>query len=576
MRRFHVTLFALVAGAVGAPADPVLFFSEQAAAAGVAAPQTPPPGVLTNIMVGSAAVGDFNRDGWQDLFMLTGGGAPDRLYLNRGDGAFDEVAADWGVAETHVAMGIAVGDYDRDGWLDMFVSAGGYDGTEPGRNKLYRNLGGYGFEDVAALAGVQWTAPGPGDGWGAVFGDYDLDGDLDLFVGGYVFNRGGNRLFRNEGDGTFTDVTASAILFDLDSSTHSFSPRLVDMDGDRYPELLIAGDFITSRYMINNRDGTFTEATRAAGVGLDFNGMGNTVGDFNNDGLPDWYVTAIYNPASEVQPGNMLYLNNGGHRFREVGVSAGVNQGGWGWGAAAVDFDHDGRQDLIATNGWPGAFGLDPTYLWLNRGDETFVSSATACGITHNLQGRGLVNFDYDNDGDQDVVIVNLGRETTLLRNDLSGSGANWLRVFLDHNGRRNLAPGGIGARVRATIGGTNHTRWLEAGSNYLGVSELSAHFGLGAATTVDELVVEWPTGEQSVLTGLAANQTLTVSATRLVGDPTADGRVNLSDLGVVLTAFGGCEGDAWFNADADLDDDGCVTLADLTIVIEEYGAALY
>lgn len=569
---------AVVLGGVSASAVAQLSFSEAAAQVGLNAGQVFPAG-LSNIAIGGIAAGDFNRDGWQDLFFLTAGGAPDMLFINNGDGTFTDRAAEWGVAETHIGVGIAVGDYDNDGWLDVYVTSLGsaFFPPSPGHHKLYHNEHGTHFTEVAAQAGVQYSSPEVGDGWGATFGDYDLDGDLDLFVTGYVYSRVGNRLFRNEGDGTFTDVTAAAFPYDFTAGKcHGFSPRFVDMNGDRWPELLYVGDFHTSHYFINNGDGTFGEATVSSGTGLDYNGMGHTVADLNGDGLLDWYVTAIYTVDNPFQPGNMLYMNLGNHHFVETSESASVKNGQWGWGTTAIDIDHDGDVDLIATNGWTGGWATDPTHVWLNDGSANFVDVANAVGLAHNWQGRGLLAFDPDNDGDEDIAIYNLTpKPLTYWRNDLSGPNTHWLKVWLNNSRRTNIAPDGFGAKLWLTAGGKTQLRHVDFGDNYTAQNELSAHFGLGANETIENLRVEWPNGEVTELSNLAADQSLTVFAATLAGDITGDGKVDLGDLGVILSAFGSCDGDPQYSARADLNGDGCAGLSDLGIVLSHYGETL-
>ncbi len=545
-----------------------LQFSEVAAASGMSFRHTPPV-APTSTMVGGGAVGDFNGDGWPDVFLLGGGGRADGLFINNGDGTFTDRATEFGVAATHLGVGVAVGDYDGDGWSDLFVTSFGLTAPEtPGQHRLYRNLGGSGFEEVAQAAGVATTSPVLPDGWGASFGDYDLDGDLDLFVAGWLENSGGNVLFRNNGDGTFTNVTLGAVAFDL-SQTNGFAPRFVDMDGDRWPEILLAADYGTSRYLINNQNGTFTEYTAPAGLGLDTNGMGQCVGDFNNDGLFDWYVTSIYGSAD--QTGNMLYINQGAHQYIESGLAAGVRQAGWGWGALAVDFDHDGMQDILATNGWTGAWQYDPTRLYLNQGALLFTDQAVACGINHKLQGRAVMNFDYDLDGDQDIVLLSLGQDARLYRNDLSGAGTSWLRIELDRGARTDIAPHGLGSVVRVTAAGQTQVRAMSTGDNYLSQSEASVHFGLGGAAIIDELRVEWVTGEVTTWHSVAVNQSSIVQPPQ-PGDVDGDGDVDLSDLGELLSAYGACLGDADYIAAADFDGDSCIGLGDLGVLLSAYG----
>ena len=470
-------------------------------------------------MTAGATIADFNRDGHQDLFVLSGGGAPDRLFVNNGDGTFTDEAAAWGLTDLHMGGGTAAGDFNGDGWIDLFVASfGPPSGAVIGAHKLYRNNGDGTFTDVAAAAGVTTTNSVIPDGFGAAFGDYDLDGDLDLAVAGWMGDDGtstadthGNCLFRNEGDGTFTDVTSAAGIEDLDM--HGFSPRFVDMDGDRYPELLMAADFATSHYFVNNRDGTFTDMTAQSGTGLDLNGMGSAIGDFDNDGLLDWYVTSIFNAQLSL-PGNMLYRNLGNHTYTEISAAAGVKQGGWGWGTSAVDLNNDGLQDIVATNGWIyGSYLIDATRVYRNNGDDTFTDIAAATGLIHTGQGRALVTADIDQDGDQDIVIACNQGPLVVFRNELTGPDTNWLRVFLDTSNVPDLAPDGIGARVVIRAGGQTQVRYMSPGATYLGGAEMSAHFGLGAATTVTRVRVEWPNGTVTTMRNVAANQTMAISA---------------------------------------------------------------
>ncbi len=514
---------------------------------------------------------DFNGDGFADLFTIGGGAQPDRFWINNGNGTFVNHAAAWGVDGKHMGIAGAVGDYDGDGWLDLFLTSFGPDGGPPmaGKHRLYRNLVGAGFTDVAAAAGVTHSSPVIFDGSGACWGDYDLDGNLDLMVAGWLPNTQGNRLFRNNGDGTFTDVTGASGLAAPVFGVRGFSPRMVDMDGDGWPELLLVADFKTSRYFRNNGDGTFTNLTTVSGTGIDDNGMGQVVADLDGDGRPDWFVTSIWQPGGSSRTpgtGNMLYTNVGPHIYVETATAAGVKDAGWGWGASAADFDHDGVIDLIATNGWitQAVFQSTPTRLWRGVGDGTFDEVAAESGLWHTDQGRGLLTMDFDGDGALDVVIFGNQQKARLFRNTLVNDGTrNWLRVRLDTSGGSRLAPGGVGCVVSA-LGGTRvQSRWVDAGTNYQSQDEPVVHFGLGDATTVDAVRVRWTDGTSTVLLGLEPNRTITIAS----GEPCdldGDGKVDAADLAMVLLAWGPCD----LTDPRDLNSDGVVDFADAALVI--------
>ena len=560
---------------------------------------------------GGGAVGDFNNDGYQDFFAVSGGRLSvhprDYLFINNGNGTFTELSQEWGLTGVHLGKGAAVGDINNDGWLDLFVvSAGPVGAPGPGHHRLYRNNGDDTFTEIAEDAGVNQTALIE-DGFGATFGDYDLDGDLDLFVAGFA-GGAGNRLFRNDGEESFTDVTDDIGLFDhTPVVVRGFAPRFVDMDGDRYPELLIGADFGTSRYFRNDGDGTFTDITTSTGTGTDENGMGQCVGDFNGDGRLDWYITSIYLPQ-DGWTGNKLYSATGTHTYVEEAEARGVDDGGYGWAALAVDFNHDGRLDIAETNGDAGAVGSpfrnEQSYLWIQNDEGDFDELALASGLAHIGRGRGMANFDFDNDGRQDVLIFSYGESLNLYRNIVTGDDAHWLRVFLDTSGEGDLAPNGHGARVTATANGVSQIRVIASGDHFLSHSELSAHFGLGPATMLESLRVDWPDGRTTELQNVYANRTLRLNVageipacsdgydndkdefvdvgvdpgctsandlSEVKGDLDFDNDVDAVDKDLFLACFGSSQGQPAFVDHADFDRDGIVTFVDYQTWLESY-----
>lgn len=561
-------------------------FSNQTSSAGVAFTHST-SSFNSSSYSGGGTVGDFNNDGFQDLFVFSGGnaGQPDRLYINNGNGTFTNQATAWGLTVAHKGKSATTGDFNNDGWLDIYATSAGPAGlpAAPGHHKLYRNNGNNTFTDVAAAAGVNQTNPTTQDSWTCCFGDYDLDGDLDLYVGGFSTSsagNAGNRLFQNNGNETFTDVTSAIALFSGVGPIACLSASFADMNGDRYPELLLGGDFkgvgyVGSRYFKNDGDGTFTDVTVASNTGHEENGMGQALGDFNNDSRLDWYVTSIYGFPPSNWTGNKLYRNDGNHQYTQYAAAADCDDGGYGWGAVAVDFNHDGLTDIAETNGdgaSSGQFANEQSYLWINDGDDTFSELAVPAGFISNGKGRCLIHFDYDNDGDQDLALMSNNEPFGLFRNDvnLSAANAHWLRVFLDtSNGSPAgpLAPNGYGSKVYATVGTQTYMRAVIGENSFLGINELSAHFGLGTASIVDELRIDWPNGSSTVLTNVAVNQTITVSPTLPcpadVAEPT-NGAVDINDLLAIVSG--------WGTASPDITGDNIVNVADLLAAISAWG----
>ncbi len=551
-------VLALGAG-MALAADPLV--SNQTDAAGLGIPHASvETGYGVEFMTEGGACGDFDKDGDLDLFVLGGSAASDHLYINDGTGHFTDQAAAWGVDRVHYGSGVAVGDYNNDGWLDMMVTSMGpphaftYD-----YSVLYRNNGNGTFSDATAVAGLDggFNPFELVDTFSPSFGDYDLDGDLDLAIAGWY---GGSRLFRNEG-GVFADVTESAMDFDI-TEMRGFAPRFVDMDGDRYPEILWVSDFGTSHYLVNNGDGTFTDQTAASGTGLDSNGMGNTFGDYNNDGLLDWYVTSRIGVNGIPGPGasgNMLYMGTDTpHVYSEESVDRGCNFGYWGWAAVSLDIDHDGDQDIFATNGFTSA-GLDmtPSRMWLNDGTAHFVDIAAFCGMNDAGQGRGVVHGDFDGDLDEDILLINARQKHDFYRNDLSGPATNAIILDFDTSSVDDLAPNGFGTRVVFTSPSHTQLRYLDGGSNYLSQSELAVHSGLGSDGWVD-ISILWANGDTSEYHHVAPGR-YTIKALGCAVDFTGDGTLNFFDVSRFLTLY------LAHHPQADLSGDGAFNFFDVS-----------
>jgi len=558
-----LTLVLLSGAAVGAP--PLV--SNQTVDAGLGMPHMAiDDGLGIEFMTGGGAAGDFDNDGDLDLFVIGGSGTVDHLYINDGSGQFTDEGASWGVDRAHKGSGAAVGDFNNDGYLDIMVtSMGPADELTIDANVLYKNNGDGTFTDVAALAGVSSNNAAIADAFSPAFGDYDLDGDLDLAVAGWY---GGSALYRNNGDSTFTDVTTTALDADM-TQMRAFAPRFVDMDGDLYPEILWVGDFYTSKYFVNNGDGTFTDQTTTAGTGLDSNGMGNTYGDYNNDGKFDWYVTSrvqLTGPGPGGS-GNMLYQSTEtDHVFEEVSVANGCNFGYWGWGAVSLDIDHDGNLDIFATNGfWNTGYTDNPSEMFLNDGTGSFVDIAASCGMDDAGQGRGVIHGDFDGDGDQEILLINAREQHNYYRNDLSGSDINSITLDFNTSAVDNLAPNGFGTRVWIDSDSHNQLRYLDGGTNYLSQSELSIHAGLGSDTSAD-ITVQWANGDVETFPNVDPGR-YTIRALSCPADLTLDGTANFFDISEFLGMFNN------EHPQADLNHDGTHNFFDISAFLSIFAA---
>ncbi|MCY3820182.1 MAG: CRTAC1 family protein [Gammaproteobacteria bacterium] len=483
---------------------------------------------------GGVAAGDYDGDGFVDLFVVRGDIGPNLLYRNLGDNVFENVAMEAGVAYTKSASenyrhcGPAFADMDGDGDLDLFVG-----GLEWDPSFVFANEGDGTFTDVTPDSGI--SAIGARHTVSAGFGDYDLDGDLDMFLTHWGTEDGPGlrlhteHLWRNDtanGDIRFTDVSLEAgISTDIfrdeavrsaygDGFDYTFTATFARINEDRYPDLLIAADFLTSMYYLNNGDGTFRNATDRSVI-QDRNGMGSAVGDYDADGDLDWFVTSIWSLPDEqgdqlFELGNRLYQNTGGE-FSDVTELAGVEDGGWGWAACFADFDNDGDLDIYHTNGWwipfaPNFFHRDESRFFESIGNGEFLEKSRDVGLADTERGYAIVCADFDNDGDTDIFQAhrNTANAGTLWRNDTTRR--RYLKVELN-----GLPPNteAAGARIRVTTAGQTQLREIMIGSNFTSQNPTVQAFGLDGADEVDTVEVEWPDGELTTRRDVAADQTL-------------------------------------------------------------------
>lgn len=501
--------------------------------------------VLENIGGGCAFL-DYDNDGWMDIFVLGGrllggkpAGASNRLYRNNRDGTFTDVTQPAGLTDCGWANGVCVGDYNNDGFEDLFI-------TYYGQNRLYRNNGDGTFSDVTAKAGL--LNPANRFGTGCTFVDYDRDGNLDLFVSNYVefdlaqaprpslslpncnyegmavnclpraYTPPAHFLYHNNGDGTFTDVSQRSGIAAARGS-YGLTAVAFDADEDGWQDIFLACDLTPSLLLLNNHDGTFREEGLVRGVALSpdgqqVGGMGVGVGDFLLEGHLDLLKTHFIDQATG------LYRNNGKGEFEDVSAAAGLGaeRRFVCWGAGIVDLDNDGNPDVMLVNGtvYPElerSFARKypskgPRILFRNQGDGTFarLGEETGPGISARHVSRGCAFGDFDNDGDLDVLVMNLNEPPSLLRND-APPGNRWIKFRLEGTRSNRSA---IGARLLLRYGGRLQAQTVLSQSSYLSASDPRLHFGLGTATTADAEVI-WPSGLREAYPGLASGQLVTI-----------------------------------------------------------------
>ena len=493
-----------------------------------------------------AAFIDYDNDGWQDIFLVSGtrlAGLPvnqlptNRLYHNNGDGTFTDVTEKAGLIHTGWGQGVCVGDYDNDGYDDLFIS--GY-----GKNVLYHNNGNGTFTEVAEKAGVannrtRW-------GSGCAFLDYDHDGYLDLFVASYIdfdpktaplpetgpclykgvmvacgppgLAGGVNTLYHNNGDGTFTDVSEKAGITKT-NGIYGLGVLVADFDNDGWPDIYVADDSAPAVLYHNNKNGTFTDIGVEAGCAFSIDGkpqagMGVTAGDYDHDGWLDIFKTNFAGDTST------LYHNTGKAVFDDVTFQAGigVNTRWLGWGCGFVDVDNDGWLDIFLVNGhvYPEVEKLTTEagyaqrkvlYRNLHNGRFEDVSEKVGGAIIETTPARGCAFGDYNNDGNIDILINPINAVPELLRSESTNQN-NWIKIkTVGVKSNRD----GIGARIKCTTEDGSQIDEVRSGGSYYSQNDLRVHFGLGKNMRVKALEVHWPSGQVDTLTNVAANQLIYV-----------------------------------------------------------------
>lgn len=490
------------------------------------------------------ALFDFDNDGWLDIFALCGtcsgpvpAAATNRLYQNNRDGTFTDVTEKAGLIRTGWAGSVTVGDYNNDGFEDLFI-------TYYGANVLYRNNGDGTFTDVTEKAGLRQASNLWGSG--CTFIDYDRDGNLDLFVANYLdldlqnipkpgenstcgwkgvpvycgplglkFAR--NYLYRNNGDGTFRDVSDASGIAKLGRS-YALTAVAADFDRDGWPDIYVACDSTRSYFLRNQRNGTFKDEALERGVavsedGMEQAGMGVAVGDLDLDGNLDIFKTHFADDTS------VLYRNDGSGHFSDGTLASGfgVETRYISWGTGVFDFDNDGWPDIFVATGsiYPEIEHVLPQYPWKtprlifrNLGDGHFeeLIEAAGPGISAMHSSRGCAFGDFDNDGDIDVVVINMDEPPSLLRNDLQ-SDRTWLKVFLIGTKSNRSA---IGSRVVAHYGGKKQAQAVTAQASFYSSNDRRLHFGLGNAKVAD-IEVYWSSGSFEKYAAFPAGHLVTI-----------------------------------------------------------------
>ena len=464
------------------------------------------------------AWGDYDGDGHQDLVVANGYALANFLYKGNGDGTFTKITSGDIVSDATYSAACTWGDYDNDGDLDLYVTNSG--GTSPEANLFYRNNGDGTFTKVTSGSLVEDVEASAGCSWG----DWTGDNFLDLIVAnGSFLTSGRNSLYNNNGDGTFTKVTSGDVIAE-DGNWSGVAWADFDNDGDL--DLFICRDSNQNNALfVNDGAGNLTKVTSGDIVSDGGESQGASWGDYDNDGYLDLFV------ANWDQQNNFLYHNNGDGTFTKVTDGPVVNDGGYSIGSGWADIDNDGDLDLFVSND-----GDNPAFLYFNNGDGTFTRDTTSVAVDSTNFGRGLAFADIDEDGDLDLFVTRDGDNRLYLNN---GTSNHWINIHLVGT---TSNPSAIGAKIRlkATIGGVEVLQYREISGQTGSASQnsLNAHFGLGDATVIDSIHVKWPSGIEQVLTDVGVDQFLTITESEggILGDVNGDDLANSTDALIILS----------------------------------------